>query len=125
IEPPIQVDYGFNMTLGNNVKIHNNLVVLDCARVVIGDGTAIGSSVKLFGGTHPVNPLLRHPSRGFDYAMDIHIGRNCWIGGGSVVCPGVTIGDGVVVKQGSVVAKNVPPFVVVEGSPARIVQVLD
>jgi maltose O-acetyltransferase len=125
IEPPIQVDYGFNMTLGNNVKIHSNVVILDCARIVIGDGTVIGGSVKLLGATHPVNPLLRHAIRGYDYGMDIYIGRNCWIGGGSVICPGVTIGDGVVVKQGSVVTKNVPPFVVVEGSPAEVVQVLD
>ncbi|KAF9933623.1 hypothetical protein FBU30_005062 [Linnemannia zychae] len=124
VDPPIQVDYGHNMTLGSHVSWSTNGVALDCAVISIGDRTILGPGVKLFGATHPLNPLLRHPVRHFDFAMEIHIGKDCWLGGGVIVCPGVRIGDGVSVLPGSVVTKNVPDYVVVEGSPARIMNVL-
>jgi maltose O-acetyltransferase len=125
IDPPIQVDYGHNLTLGNQVIWGSSSVALDCARISIGDRTILGPGVKLLGATHPTNPLLRNPERQFDYAMEINIGKDCWVGGGVVVCPGVTIGDGVTVQPGSVVSKNVPSFVVVAGCPAKIVEVLE
>lgn len=125
IDPPFQVDYGHNMTLGDRVIWGPNGVALDCVPISIGDRTILGPSVKLFGATHPLNPLLRYPVRQFDFAMEIHIGKDCWLGGGVVVCPGVRIGDGVTVLPGSVVTKNVPSFAVVAGCPARVVEVLE
>lgn len=125
IDPPFQVDYGHNMTLGDKVNWGPNGVALDCAPISIGDRTILGPGVKLFGATHPLNPLLRYPIRQFDFAMEIHIGKDCWLGGGVVVCPGVRIGDGVTVLPGSIVTKNVPSFAVVAGCPAEIVEVLD
>lgn len=125
IDPPFQVDYGHNMTLGDKVIWGPNGVALDCAPISIGDRTILGPGVKLFGATHPLNPLLRYPVRQFDFAMEIHIGKDCWLGGGVIVCPGVRIGDGVAVLPGSVVTKNVPSFVVVAGCPARVLEVLE
>ncbi|KAF8943646.1 hypothetical protein BGZ47_005219 [Haplosporangium gracile] len=81
IHSPIQVDYGHNMTLGDQVVWGSNVVTLDCAPISIGDRTIFGPGVKLFGATHPLNPLLRYPVRQFDFAMEIHIGKDCWLGG--------------------------------------------
>ncbi|KAG9070983.1 hypothetical protein KI688_008526 [Linnemannia hyalina] len=125
IDPPFQVDYGHNMTLGDKVIWGPNGVALDCAPISIGDRTILGQGVRLFGATHPLNPLLRYPVRQFDFSMEIHIGKDCWLGGGVIVCPGVRIGDGVTVLPGSVVTKNVPSFTVVAGCPARVVKVLE
>ncbi|KAK3846251.1 MAG: trimeric LpxA-like protein [Linnemannia gamsii] len=126
VEPPIQVDYGHNTTLGNSVLLGSNTVLLDCARITIGDRTILGPGVKLLGATHPLNPLLRYPIRQFDYAMEIRVGKDCCVGAGAVLCPGVVIGDGVMVLEGSVVTKSVlPGFVVIGGCPARVVRVLE
>lgn len=125
IDPPIQVDYGHNMTLGNQVIWDSSGVALDCAPISIGERTILGPGVKLLGATHPLNPLLCYAVRQFDYAMENHIVKDCWIGGGVVVCPGVRIEDGVTVRPGSVVSKNVPSFVVVAGCPAKVVAVLE
>ncbi|KAF9573777.1 hypothetical protein EC968_008056 [Mortierella alpina] len=119
------VDYGNNLELGASVRLGPNCVVLDCAKVSIGERTLVGAGVMLFAATHPTNPLLRHLHWKWDFAMPIRIGCDCRIGGGVVVCPGVEIGDGVTVTEGSVVTKSVPPYVVVEGAPARITRVLN
>ncbi|KAF9955042.1 hypothetical protein BGZ70_010379 [Mortierella alpina] len=124
IEPPLQVDYGNNLELGTSVRLGPNCVVLDCAKVSIGERTLVEAGVMLFTATHPTNPLLRHPHWLWDFAMPVRIGRDCRIGGGAVLCPGVDIGDGVTVMERSVVTKSVPPYVVVEGAPARITRVL-
>ncbi|KAG0201922.1 hypothetical protein BGX28_005411 [Mortierella sp. GBA30] len=125
VEPPLQVDYGINFELGSFVTLGPNCVVLDCAPVSIGDRTKIGSGVMLFGATHPTNPLLRRLHWKWDFAMPIKIGRDCKIGGGALICPGVEIGDGVTVMEGSVITKNVPPYVVVAGAPASVVRLVD
>ena len=124
IEPPLQVDYGNNLELGASVRLGPNCVVLDCATVSIGERTLVGAGVMLFTAAHPTNPLLRHAHWQWDFAMPVRIGRDCRIGGGAVVWPGVEIGDHVTVMEGSVVTKSVPPYVVVEGAPARITRVL-
>ncbi|KAF9426473.1 hypothetical protein BGZ76_002752 [Entomortierella beljakovae] len=118
----LKVDYGSNMVLGEGVVLKSNIVVLDCARVFIGDGTTVESGAQIYSATHPVNPLLRTK---FDYAMQVSIGKDCWIGPKAIICPGVVIGDGVVVEAGSVVAKSVPSFVVVSGAPAKIIGLLN
>ncbi|KAF9911857.1 Maltose acetyltransferase [Lobosporangium transversale] len=122
IEPPFSVDYGCNITLGKNVYMNFNCTILDCGKVTIGDNVFFAPNVQVFCAAHPVNPLIR--SKGIEFGMPITIGNDVWIGGGAIICPGVTIGDGVTVGAGSVVTKNVPPYCVVAGNPAKILKVL-
>ncbi|KAF9108642.1 hypothetical protein BGX29_009297 [Mortierella sp. GBA35] len=122
IEPPFQTDYGCNITMGEGVYMNFNCVVLDCGKVEIGNNVFFAPNVQLFCAAHPVNPLTR--SKGVEFGMPIKIGNDVWIGGGAIICPGVTIGDGVTVGAGSVVTKNVPPYTIVGGNPAKILKVL-
>eukprot|EP01128_Nolandella_sp_AFSM9_P003931 TRINITY_DN1728_c1_g2_i1.p1 TRINITY_DN1728_c1_g2~~TRINITY_DN1728_c1_g2_i1.p1 ORF type:complete len:202 (-),score=27.31 TRINITY_DN1728_c1_g2_i1:265-870(-) len=122
VEPPFHCDYGIDITLGDNVFLNFNCVILDCGKVTIGNGTLMGPSVQLFGATHPIDPATR--LSGLELGGHITIGSNCWLGGGTIVVPGVTIGDNSVVGAGSVVTKDVPPNVVVVGNPARVIKTL-
>ncbi len=117
IEPPFFCDYGSQIFFGDGVFINFNCVILDCARVDIGEGTQIGPGVQIYTATHPLEPNARAESR--EFAAPIKIGRNVWIGGGAIILPGITIGDNAVVGAGSVVTHDVAAFAVVYGNPAR------
>ncbi|KAF9584491.1 Maltose acetyltransferase [Lunasporangiospora selenospora] len=123
IEPPLSIDYGCNITMGNGVYMNFGCVILDCGNVEIGNNVYFAPNVQVFCAAHPTNPLLR--SKGIEFGMPIKIGNDVWIGGGAIICPGVTIGDGVTVGAGSVVTKNVPPYTIVGGNPAKILRVLN
>lgn len=118
IEPTLRVDYGSNIHLGNGVFMNFGCVILDCALVTIGDGTMFGPGVHLYTATHPTDAATRREM--LEYAKPITIGRDCWIGGGAIVLPGVSIGDEAVVGAGSVVTKDVAPGSRVMGNPARV-----
>ncbi|RDW63085.1 sugar O-acetyltransferase [Aspergillus mulundensis] len=122
IERPIAIDYGYNVSVGKDVFINFNCVILDTCKVTIGSRTLIGPNVSLFSGTHPVDPDLRNGTHGPEYGGPITIGDDCWIAGNVVVLPGVTIGDGVTVGAGSVVTKDIPAFHVAAGNPARVLR---
>ncbi|KAL1955094.1 hypothetical protein VTO42DRAFT_9028 [Malbranchea cinnamomea] len=122
IEPPIRVDYGFNVKLGSGVFINYNCTMVDTCLITIGDRTLFGPNVSLYSGTHPLDPSLRNGTKGPELGKEIHIGDDCWIGGDVTILPGVTIGRGSTVGAGSVVTKDVPPFHVVAGNPARIIR---
>jgi maltose O-acetyltransferase len=98
------------------------LVCLDVARIEIGDDTQIGPGVQLLTPTHPLEPGPRR--EGWESAEPVTIGRNVWLGGGVVVCPGVTIGDDTVVGAGSIVVRDLPAGVLAVGNPARVVRSL-
>jgi len=120
IEPTFCCDYGFNISLGDRVYMNFGCVILDCAPVTIGERTLLGPGVHLYAATHPIEPRVRETLR--ELARPITIGRNVWIGGGVIVCPGVTIGDDAVVGAGSVVTKNVPRGMIAHGNPCRVVR---
>lgn len=120
IEPPFTVDYGCNITLGDRFYANFNFCVLDCALVHIGDRVMIGPNVSIFAATHEVDVESRR--RNIEYAKPVVIGDDCWIGGHSVILPGVTIGEGCTVAASSVVTRDVPAWSVVMGSPARVVK---
>ena len=120
IQPPFFCDYGHNIHMGENVSLNFNCVILDAARVTIGARTQFGPNVQIYAATHPLDTDLRRD--GLEAAKSISIGSDCWIGGSVVICPGVTIGDRVVVGAGAVVTKDVPDDVVVAGNPARIIR---
>ncbi|WP_281283787.1 sugar O-acetyltransferase [Nocardioides dongxiaopingii] len=120
IRPPFLVDYGTNITLGARCFANYGLVALDVAPITIGDDVQIGPNVQLLTPTHPVEPEPRRDK--WEAAKPITIGDNVWLGGGVVVCPGVTIGADTVVGAGSVVTRDLPARVVAVGNPARVVR---
>ncbi|KAK2834842.1 hypothetical protein FQN49_006859 [Arthroderma sp. PD_2] len=122
IEAPIRTDYGCNFKVGDGVFINFNCVVLDTCLVTIGARTLFGPGVNLYAGTHPMNPAVRRGTKGPEYGKEIHIGEDCWIGGNVDILPGVSIGRGATIGAGSVVTKDVPPFHIAAGNPARIIR---
>jgi maltose O-acetyltransferase len=120
IRPPFRCEYGYQIHVGSRVFANFGLVCLDVARITIGDDTRIGPGVQLLTPTHPLAPGLRR--EGWESARPITIGRNVWLGGTVVVCPGVTIGDDAVVGAGSVVTRDLPAGVLAVGNPARVVR---
>lgn len=123
LRPPFYVDYGTNIRVGDRVFANYGLVALDVATIVIGDDAQIGPNVQLLTPTHPVEPGPRLDK--WEGGAAITIGRNVWLGGGVIVCPGVSIGDDTVVGAGSVVTKDLPAGVVAVGNPARVVRRVD
>lgn len=117
VEPPFYCDYGYNIYAGERVFMNFNCVVLDVSPVHIGAGTMFGPAVQVLTATHPVDATAR--AAGPEYSKPITIGRDCWIGGGAIIQPGVTIGDRCIVGAGAVVTKDVPDDTIVVGNPAR------
>lgn len=122
IEAPLHLDYGTNIRLGANVFINFNCTILDTCLVTIGSRTVIGPNVSFFSGTHPLDPVVRNGTQGPEYGKEIHVGEDCWIGGNAIVLPGIRIGNGAAIGAGSVVTKDVPPFHVAAGNPARVIR---
>ncbi|MEO1446418.1 MAG: sugar O-acetyltransferase [Cyanobacteria bacterium J06635_11] len=120
IEPTFFCDYAYNLCLGDNVYINCGCTVLDCAKVTIGDGAKLGPNVQIYTAGHPLAPQRRQA--GEEYALEISIGANVWIGGGSILLPGVSVGADTVVGAGSVVTKNLPSGVVAVGNPCRVLR---
>jgi len=120
IEPPFRCDYGYNITIGNNFYSNYNLIILDCAKTVIGDNVLIGPNVGIYAAGHPVHHELRNQE--YEFALPITIGNNVWIGGSVVINPGITIGDNSVIGSGSVVTKDIPANVVAARNPCKILR---
>jgi maltose O-acetyltransferase len=120
IEPPFYCDYGGNITLGDKVYFNFNCVVLDVAPVVIGSNVFFGPAVQIYTATHPLNAAERRT--GLELGRPIQIGDDVWIGGGAIICPGVTVGMRSVIGAGSVVTKNIPEGVVAVGNPCRVIR---
>jgi maltose O-acetyltransferase len=123
ILPPFRCDYGYQIFVGTRTFINYGFVCLDVARVIIGDDVQVGPNVQLLTATHPVDPEPRRAK--WESARPITIGDNAWLGGGVIVCPGVSIGPDSVIGAGSVVTRDIPAGVVAAGSPARILRRVD
>lgn len=121
IEPPFHSNWGgSNVHIGKGVYINFNCTCVDDTHIYIGDYTMFGPNVTIATAGHPILPELRQ--RGLQYNFPVSIGKNCWIGAGVIVVPGITIGDNVVIGAGSVVTKNLPSNVVAVGNPCRILR---
>lgn len=124
IEPPLHANFGCrHVHFGKNVYANFNLTLVDDTHIYVGDCTMFGPNVVLAAAGHPVLPKLRE--MGCQYNAPIHIGKNCWLGAGVLVMPGVTIGDNVVVGAGSVVTHDLPSNVVAVGNPCRVLREVD
>jgi maltose O-acetyltransferase len=120
IEPPFRCDYGTFLHAGARLYLNFGCVFLDCAQITIGDDVLFGPGVHLYAATHPIDPAVR--ASGPELARPIRIGNRVWMGGGAIVCPGVTIGDEAVIGAGSVVSKSIPARVVAAGNPCRVIR---
>lgn len=122
IEPPFFCDYGYNIFCGENVYFNVNCVVLDGMPVRIGNNVFCGPGVQIYTASHPLNAELR---KSVEFSKPVVIGDDCWIGGGSIICPGVTIGNRCVIGAGSIVTKDLPDDSLAVGNPARVIRKID
>ena len=122
VQPPFFCDYGTNIVLGNKVFFNFNCVVLDVAPVIVGDNVLFGPAVQIYTATHPLGAAERR--KWLESAQPITIGYDVWVGGGAIICPGVTIGARSVIGAGSVVIRDVPSDVIAAGNPARVIRKL-
>lgn len=121
IEPPLHANWGGrHVHFGRGVYANFNLTLVDDTHIYVGDHTMFGPNVTVATAGHPVLPELRE--QGYQYNAPVRIGRNCWIGAGVVIVPGVTIGDNVVVGAGSIVTKDLPDNVVAVGNPCEVLR---
>jgi maltose O-acetyltransferase len=119
MQPPFFCDYGSNIFLGERVFFNFNCVVLDVCQVRIGDFTLFGPAAQIYTATHPMNADLRRKQ---EFGKPIEIGVDVWVGGGAIICPGVTIGSKTVVGAGSVVTRDMPEGVFCAGNPCRVIR---
>ncbi len=132
IEPPFYCDYACHISMGHNSYANFNCVFLDCNSISIGDDTILAPAVQIYAVGHPVLPEERLISGGgqgdvarhFDVTAPVRIGDQCWIGGGAVIMPGVSIGAGTTIGAGSVVTRDIPPRVLAAGNPCRVLREL-
>lgn len=120
IEPPLHANWGKNTHLGNDVYANFNLTLVDDTDIYIGNNVLIGPNVIIDTGTHPVRPDIRKKQAQFN--VPVYIGDNVWIGGGSIILPGVKVGKNSVIGAGSVVTKDIPENVVAVGNPCRVLR---
>ena len=120
VEPPFHCDYGYNVTVGKKFYCNYDCVFLDCGKITIGDHVMLGPKVQIYTATHPIDPEVRR--FGHDMGIPVTVGNDVWIGGGSILCPGCSIGDGTVIGAGSVVTQDIPAGVVAAGNPCRVIR---
>lgn len=120
INPPFYCDYGTHIQVGKNFFANYNCTILDVAKVKIGDNCQLAPNVAIYTAGHPIHPVSRNSL--YEYGKEITIGDNVWIGGNSVICPGVHIGDNAVIGAGSVVTKDIPDWCIAAGNPCRVLR---
>lgn len=122
VKPSLRCDYGTNISIGARTFVNYDCVLLDCNTIAIGEEVQIGPGVHIYTATHPLDAQKRRS--GWESADPVVIGDGVWLGGGSIVCPGVTIGENTVVGAGSVVTRDLPPNVLAVGNPCRVLRAL-
>ena len=119
INPPFYCDYGFNIEVGKNFYANYNCTILDVGKVTIGDNCMFAPNVAIYTAGHPIHPDSRNSM--YEYGIPVSIGDNCWLGGNTIVCPGVKIGNNVVIGAGSVVTKDISDWSIAAGNPCRVI----
>lgn len=122
INPPFYCDYGSHIEVGKNFFANYNCTIIDVAKVKIGDNCQMAPNVSVYTAGHPVHPLSRNTM--YEYGIEVTIGDNVWIGGNTVILPGVHIGSNTVIGAGSVVSKDIPDWVIAAGNPCRVIRAI-
>ena len=121
VETPFHANWGgHHVHFGKNIYANFNLTLVDDTHIYVGDYSMFGPNVTIATAGHPIDPELRR--QGLQYNMPVHIGKNCWLGAGVIVMPGVTIGDNTVIGAGSIVTRDIPSGVVAVGNPCQILR---
>ena len=120
VNPPFYCDYGSHIEVGKNFFANYNCTIIDVAKVKIGDNCQMAPNVSIYTAGHPLHPVSRNSM--YEYGISVTIGDNVWIGGNTVIMPGVHIGSNTVIGAGSVVTKDIPDWVVAGGTPCRVIR---
>jgi maltose O-acetyltransferase len=120
VKPPFYCDYGCHIFAGENLYINYDCIILDCNKVYFGDNVFLAPRVQIYTAYHPLDPKIR--KSGLEMAAPIIIGDDVWIGGGTIICPGVSIGNNTTIGAGSIVTKDIPANVVAVGNPCRVIK---
>lgn len=120
VNPPFYCDYGKHIETGKNFFANYNCTLLDVAKIRFGDNCQLAPNVAIYTAGHPIHPVTRNST--YEYGKEVTIGDNVWIGGNTVVCPGVHIGNNVVIGAGSVVTKDIPDWCIAAGNPCRVIR---
>jgi len=120
VNPPFYCDYGSHIEVGKNFFANYNCMIIDVAKVRIGDNCQMAPNVAIYTAGHPVHPASRNTA--YEYGIEVTIGDNVWIGGNTVIVPGVHIGSNTVIGAGSVVTKDIPDWVIAAGNPCRVIR---
>ncbi|MBQ1194058.1 MAG: sugar O-acetyltransferase [Lachnospiraceae bacterium] len=120
IEPPFRCDYGCHISIGENFYSNYDCIILDVCKVKIGNNVLFGPRVSIYAAAHPIDAEIRNT--GLEYGKPVTIGDNVWVGGSTVINPGVTIGNNVVIGSGSVVTKDIPDNVIAVGNPCKVLR---
>lgn len=120
VNPPFYCDYGKHIEVGKNFFANYNCTLIDVAKIKIGDNCMMAPNVSVYTAGHPVHPVSRNSA--YEYGKEVTIGDNVWLGGNTVICPGVHIGSNVVIGAGSVVTKDIPDWCVAAGNPCKVIR---
>lgn len=120
LNPPFYCDYGSHIEVGKNFFANYNCTIIDVAKVKIGDYCQMAPNVAIYTAGHPVHPAARNTA--YEYGIEVTIGDNVWIGGNTVILPGVHIGSNTVIGAGSVVTKDIPDWVIAAGNPCKVIR---
>lgn len=120
IEPPFRCDYGCHISIGENFYANYDCIIIDVCDVKIGENVLFGPRVSIYTAGHPVDAEVRNTQ--LEFGKPITIGNDVWIGGNTVINPGVTIGDNVVIGSGSIITKDIPSGVIAVGNPCRVLR---
>ena len=120
LEPPFHCEYGTHIQVDDNFYANAFCVMLDVGKITIGDNVFFGPSVSVYTAGHPIHPVSRRSM--YEYGIPVEIGNDVWVGGNSVILPGVKIGNNVVIGAGSVVTKNIPDNVIAAGNPCKVIR---
>lgn len=120
VNPPLHVDYGRHVEIGENFYANMDCIFLDVNKIKIGDNVMVGPRVSFFTAGHPTDAEIRLTD--LEFGLPITVGNNVWIGGNSVLLPGITVGNNSIIAAGAVVTKDVPDHAIVGGNPAKVIR---
>lgn len=120
VNPPLHVDYGRHVEIGENFYANMDCIFLDVNKIKIGDNVMVGPRVSFFTAGHPTDAEIRITD--LEFGLPITVGNNVWIGGNSVLLPGITVGNNSIIAAGAVVTKDVPDHTIVGGNPAKVIR---